>query len=385
MAISAEVLSQFSISRSITERDAEGNVSKVFLFNPDTNSYDEATTDEALTSYFSNNPAGRAISQNLHTNQSYGLDTQSAMAELRTAELSAQNLVNEFLRQSKDLGLYNAPTATEVFDEEEVEEVPTSQELKALYPWMTDGLLNILLDGEGGYVETGKMNVALANMRASEEYAKTFPGIAREEDGSLRMTESEYYETVDVMKDTLRDYNLNPEVFQNDIVSAISGDVSAKEFAERLQFGYSQVVNNIPQVKEVYFREYGLDLSDEALFAMFVSPDIADSVLQNQILVSSIIAEAETAGASITKEAAMSFAQAGISQTQAREVFGQAVSIAPGLSDMTTTAIARGIAGLDPEALANIRRGQAIRASASSPTTGAAQTQAGEVVGLTEG
>jgi len=383
MAISAEVLSQFSISKSLTERNAEGNVSKVFLFNPDTNSYDEATTDEDLTSYFSNNPAGRAISQNLHTNQSYGLDTQSAMAELRTAELSAQNLVNEFLRQSKDLGLYNAPTATEVFDEEEVEEVPTSQELKALYPWMTDGLLNILLDGEGGYVETGKMNVALASMRASEEYAKTFPGIARE-DGSLRMTESQYYETIDVMKDTLRDYNLNPEVFQNDIVSAISGDVSAKEFAERLNFGYSQVVNNIQQVKEVYFREYGLDLSDEALFAMFISPDIADSVLQNQILVSSIIAEAETAGASITKEAAMSFAQAGISQTQAREVFGQAVSIAPGLSDMTTTAIARGIAGLDPEALANIRRGQAIRASASSPTTGAAQTQAGEVVGLTE-
>lgn len=383
MAISAEVLSQFSISKSLTERDAEGNVSKVFLFNSDTNSYDEATTDEDLTSYFSNNPAGRAISQNLHTNQSYGLDTQSAMAELRTAELSAQNLVNEFLRQSKDLGLYNAPTATEVFDEEEVEEVPTSQELKALYPWMTDGLLNILLDGEGGYVETGKMNVALASMRASEEYAKTFPGIARE-DGSLRMTESQYYETIDVMKDTLRDYNLNPEVFQNDIVSAISGDVSAKEFAERLNFGYSQVVNNIPQVKEVYFREYGLDLSDEALFAMFISPDIADSVLQNQILVSSIIAEAETAGASITKQAATSFAQAGITQAQAREVFGQAVSIAPGLSDMTTTAIARGIAGLDPEALANIRRGQAIRASASSPTTGAAQTQAGEVVGLTE-
>jgi len=383
MAISAEVLSQFSISKSLTERDAEGNVSKVFLFNPDTNSYDEATTDEDLTSYFSNNPAGRAISQNLHTNQSYGLDTQSAMAELRTAELSAQNLVNEFLRQSKDLGLYNAPTATEVFDEEEVEEVPTSQELKTLYPWMTDGLLNILLDGEGGYVETGKMNVALASMRASEEYAKTFPGIARE-DGSLRMTESQYYETIDVMKDTLRDYNLNPEVFQNDIVSAISGDVSAKEFAERLNFGYSQVVNNIPQVKEVYFREYGLDLSDEALFAMFISPDIADSVLQNQILVSSIIAEAETAGASITKQAATSFAQAGITQAQAREVFGQAVSIAPGLSDMTTTAIARGIAGLDPEALANIRRGQAIRASASSPTTGAAQTQAGEVVGLTE-
>lgn len=384
MAISAEVLSEFSISKGITNVDEDGVVQSIYVFDTETNSYDEISSEEDLRTYFSNNPTGRAISSELYSNQSYSLDTQSAMAELRRAELSAENLVNEFLRQSKDMGLYSPPTASQVFDEEEVEEVPTSQELKALYPWMTDNMLNILIDGEGGYVETGKMNVALASMRASEEYAKAFPGIARE-DGTLRMTESEYYETVDVMKDTLRDYNLNPEVFQNDIVSAIGGDVSAKEFAERLQFGYSQVVNNIPQVKEVYFREYGLDLSDEALFAMFVSPDIADSVLQNQILVSSIIAEAETAGASITKQGAMSFAQAGITQTQAREVFGQAVSIAPGLSDMTTTAIARGIAGLDPEALANIRRGQAIRASASSPTTGAAQTQAGEVVGLTEG
>jgi len=384
MAISSEVLSEFSISKGITNVDEDGVVQSVYVFDTETNSYDEISSEEDLRTYFSNNPTGRAISSELYSNQSYGLDTQSAMAELRTAELGAQNLVNEFLRQSKDMGLYSPPTATEVFDEEEVEEVPTSQELKALYPWMTDGMLNILLDGEGGYVETGKMNVALASMRASEEYAKTFPGIARE-DGTLRMTESQYYETVDVMKDTLRDYNLNPEVFQNDIASAIAGDVSAKEFAERLEFGYSQVINNIPQVKEVYFREYGLDLSDEALFAMFVSPDIADSVLQNQILVSSIIAEAEAAGASITKQGAMSFAEAGITQAQAREVFGQAVSIAPGLSDMTTTAIARGIAGLDPEALANIRRGQAIRASASSPTTGAAQSQAGEVVGLTEG
>ena len=244
-------------------------------------------------------------------------------------------------------------------------------------------MITILIDGKGGYVETGKIDIALANMRASEDYQKTFPGIARE-DGTLRMTESEYYETKDVMKDTLRTYNLNPEVFAEDISQAIAGDVSAKEFAQRLEFGYSQIVNNIPAVKEVYFREYGLDLSDEALFGMFVSPNVAESVLQNQLLVSSIIAEAEAAGASLTKEGALAFAQAGVSQERAREIYGQVAQIEPGLSGMTTTAIARGIAGLDTDALATIRNLQARRASVSSAQLGAATTQAGEVVGLTE-
>ena len=51
---------------------------------------------------------------------------------------------------------------------------------------------------------------------------------------------------------------------------------------------------------------------------------------------------------------------------------------------MTTTAIARGIAGLDTDALATIRNLQARRASVSSAQLGAAQTQTGEVVGLEE-
>ena len=312
-----------------------------------------------------------------------GDELTDAQLELLNVQNKTRNLIGEFIRQSSDFGRYTPPSVDEQFDEADQEYTPTSKDLKSLYPWLTDTLITILIDGEGGYVETGKIDIALANMRASEDYKKTFPGIARE-DGTLRMTESEYYETKDVMKDTLRTYNLNPEVFAEDISQAIAGDVSAKEFAQRLEFGYSQIVNNIPAVKEVYFREYGLDLSDEALFGMFVSPNVAESVLQNQLLVSSIIAEAETAGASLTKEGALAFAQAGVSQERAREIYGQVAQLEPGLSGMTTTAIARGIAGLDTDALAQIRNLQARRASVSSAELGAATTQAGEVVGLTE-
>jgi len=383
MAISSEVLSEFSISKGVTETDAEGNVTQVFLFNPDTNKYEAIDNDDELRAYFVSNPAGRAISEELYTNQSYLLDTESASAELRRAEVNTQNLIAEFIRQSSDMGLFAAPEVDAQFEEEEKEYIPTSVELQRLYPWLTDGLLNILIEGEGGYLDNGDIDIALANLRASEDYKKTFPGIARE-DGTLRMTESEYYETQDVMKDALRGYNLNPEIFKEDITNAIAGDVSAKEFVERLNYGYSEVVNNIPAVKEVYFREYGLDLSDEALFAMFISPEVAENVLTQNILVSSIIAEAEATGASLTKEGAIAFAQAGISQERAREIYGQVATISPGLSGMTTTAIARGIAGLDTEALATIRNLQARRASMSSFDVGAATTQTGEVVGLEE-
>ena len=325
------------------------------------------------------------------TPEATGKELTPAEQELANAETATRGLIEEFLAGVKNSGLYNAPEANAILEEADEEYTLTSRDIKNIYPWMTDGLVSILIDGEGGYVETGRIDIALANMRASETYAKTFPGIKRKDD-TLRMTESEYFETVDVMKDALRGYNLNPEVFNEDITNAIAGDVSAKEFVSRLEYGYSNIVNNIPAVKDVYFREYGLDLTDEALFAMFISPNIAESVLQNQILVSSIIAEAEAAGSSLTKTGALAFAQAGITQQGAREVFGQVaqlqglqnIAAQAGITGVTSAGMAAGLAGLDTEQLAIIRSLGARAASISSPTTGATQTQTGEVTGLIE-
>ena len=207
------------------------------------------------------------------------------------------------------------------------------------------------------------------------------------------MTEIEYLETKDYMQDSLRRYNLNPEVFGEDIINAISGDVSAKEFDERVNLGYTQIINNIPQVKEIYKGEFGMDLTDEAIIAMFLSPSVAESVLENRVLVSSISAEAEVAGVNIGKSAVQQFIQAGINQEESRQLFGQVAEVSPGLqfsaaaqgTQLSQEQVARGLAGLSPEELQNIR-GIATRAeSASSAELGAKQTQAGEVTGLIEG
>ena len=301
-----------------------------------------------------------------------------------------QDLIDAWLQNQNNNNLYNPPTADQfVFQQDDEEYIPTIDEAKNLYPYYPEKLVQMILDV---WTDTGEISIAISETRASDEFDKQFPGIKRP-DGSLRMTEIEYLETKDYMQDSLRRYNLNPEVFNEDIINAISGDVSAKEFDERVNLGYTQIINNIPQVKEIYKGEFGMDLTDEAIIAMFLSPSVAESVLENRVLVSSISAEAEVAGVNIGKSAVQQFIQAGINQEESRQLFGQVAEVSPGLqfsaaaqgTQLSQEQIARGLAGLSPEELQNIR-GIATRAeSASSAELGAKQTQAGEVTGLIEG
>ena len=301
-----------------------------------------------------------------------------------------QTLIDAWLQNQNNNNLYNPPTADQfAFQQDDEEYIPTIDEAKNLYPYYPEKLVQMILDV---WTNTGEISIAISETRASDEFDKQFPGIKRP-DGSLRMTEIEYLETKDYMQDSLRRYNLNPEVFGEDIINAISGDVSAKEFDERVNLGYTQIINNIPQVKEIYKGEFGMDLTDEAIIAMFLSPSVAESVLENRVLVSSISAEAEVAGVNIGKSAVQQFIQAGINQEESRQLFGQVAEVSPGLqfsaaaqgTQLSQEQVARGLAGLSPEELQNIR-GIATRAeSASSAELGAKQTQAGEVTGLIEG
>lgn len=264
---------------------------------------------------------------------------------------------------------------------------PTLGDAQALFPYFPGNILNIILDS---WVDSGSIDLAIAQGRASEDYAKTFPGIKRE-DGSLRMTEIQYLEVKDAMKDSLRNYNLNPDIFQNEIIDAIQGDVDIREFQGRLQFGYEQLINNRDIVLEVYRAEYGMDLTEEALFAMFISPDIATAVLENQILVSQILAEAEVADITLGKSTVQDFISAGISQEQARGLFRETEQLS-GLTgvaaqmgqDLSEEDIASGLAGLSPEQLGIIKSAEARSASQSAVQAGAATTQAGQVTGLVE-
>jgi len=314
----------------------------------------------------------------------------AAQKALKEAEEAAAKRIQDLLDELNQQQTQYPPPgggSGPAFETETQSYTPTLGDAQALFPYFPGNILNIILDS---WVDSGSIDLAIAQGRASEDYAKTFPGIKRE-DGSLRMTEIQYLEVKDAMKDSLRNYNLNPDIFQNEIIDAIQGDVDIQEFQGRLQFGYEQLINNRDVVLEVYRAEYGMDLTEEALFAMFISPDIATSVLENQILVSQILAEAEVADITLGKSTVQDFISAGISQEQARGLFRETEQLS-GLTgvaaqmgqDLSEEDIASGLAGLSPEQLGLIKSAEARSASQSSIQAGAATTQTGQVTGLIE-
>ena len=267
----------------------------------------------------------------------------------------------------------------------------TKEEAKLRFPYLDERLIEVYVQG---FVETGDRNLALLKMRSDPLMETVYPGI-RKNDGTLRMTEQEYIVAKEFMELELRNYNLNPQVFGDDIVEAISGDVSPQEFSERLQAGYQNIVQNIPQVKEVYLREFNLDLNEESIFGMFISPRLSTAVLDNQIRQSQILAEAETAlgTRALTVQVARGLQQQGLTQAQARRGFQGAAALLPGLSqgaerfgrgDITATEYVEATELGDQGVAERIRRIESQITSASSAQAGAARTRTGEVVGLEE-
>jgi len=317
-----------------------------------------------------------------------GVPTISAAEqELANAEAKALGIIQDFLKTFEGSNIYGSKDEEKepVFEEETQVYTPTKADAAALYPYFPSNILDDLIMK---WTETGSIDIALATVRSGDAFARAFPGIRRE-DGSLRMTELQYLELKDSMKDQLRNYNLNPDIFADEIVEAIGGDVNIEEFSARLQFGYEQLINNKDQVLEVFNEQYGYGLDETSLYAMFISPDIAQAVLENQILVSQILAEAEIAGTTIGLTTAEKFVEADISQRDAASVFSRTeelsglmrVGSARGI-DITEEDIAIGLAGLSPKELSLIRRTQAEAVSESSIQAGAATTREGAVVGL---
>ncbi len=153
-----------------------------------------------------------------------------------------------------------------------------------LLPWLPDSLATVYAEA---WAANDDPTLAMAAVRAHADYDILLPG-NRRQDGTFRMTEAEYFSTVDAMNRSLAGINLNPEVFAPLFVNAISGDVSAREFDARVQSGYREILANLPNVRAFYAQNYGTDLTDESIIASFLSPEIGEQVLNRRILSSQI-------------------------------------------------------------------------------------------------
>ena len=146
------------------------------------------------------------------------------------------------------------------------------------------------------------------------------------------------------------------------------------------------------EVKDIYLREFNLDLNEESIFAMFISPKVTTKVLEGQIRASQILAEAEVAGMGMVNVAfAQSLAKQGLTQTRAKEVFQTTAAIAPGLMgaaaaqgrELTQEQVIGSRLG-ESDDIQTVQRIAEQSASQSSVELGAAKTETGQVIGLEE-
>ena len=315
------------------------------------------------------------------------IDAASVAAASASRSLSSKFKLNQVDLEGTFKEYFDAQAA----QESTAQGPSTFDQMKGLYPWLDDRLVRIYLDK---FAESGSERLAIAEMRVDPIMDTIYPGIRRD-DGTLRMTEQEYVFAIDSMKASLRKFNLNPNEFVDDMSSAIAGDVSPMEFDERLEMGYEAVVNNIPEIKQAYLANFGVDLPNESIFAMFVSPTVSKNILEGNIRASQVLGEAESAGITgITTSAASNLVSQGLTQESARKGFLSASQSLTGIQAAARSQGRENITAVDyveatqlgsAEDVEALNRIMAQQKSGSAVRTGAKKTQTGETTGLIEG
>jgi hypothetical protein len=221
--------------------------------------------------------------------------------------------------------------------------------------------------------------MALADVRTSSAYNQAFPGIKRA-DGTLRMTEQEWFSTREAYGTLFREYGLNDALFQDRFVELMEGDVSASELGARLGGAYSQIIGNIEGVRNYYAQWFGDgQMTDQAIFASFIDPTVGDDILQRRISIAQVGAEGGARGFDPSQAFTEKLVAGGVDQQQARAFYSAAEGQLQTLDtlvrrhhdpDDTFDLVEFADANIFGSAVENRRIQRALRAEAASFTAG---------------
>lgn len=203
--------------------------------------------------------------------------------------------------------------------------VDPGAEFGLFFPWLPAPLLDAYLEG---YAEYGEASLAYAFMQQQPEYDQYFPG-NRRDDGSFRWSEGEYASFQERFAFAITSIGVNPAYFMNQFPSLVEAGVTPTEFEERVDQIYERVISRSPEIREYYATNFGLELTDSAILASSLNPDVGVQIINRQIDIASIGAEAAMRNYDIDWNLAERIRDRGVSAGQAGEVFSQAVENLP--------------------------------------------------------
>jgi hypothetical protein len=266
---------------------------------------------------------------------------------------------------------------------------------QSLYPNMPPDILELFASE---WSRTGDPQVAIAEVRRSPAYEIAFPGNKRP-DGTVKFDEVTYTGLKESYIGTLQEYgiprNTSVDLLTDRFTGLIEGEVSAREFAQRVDAVYQGIQENIPEVTTFYRENFGLELTPEAIFVGALDPTVGEEIVAGRITTAQIGGEAARAGFEITGDFAQRLQRAGISQAQARQLFTSAQSELPRLQELqarggvvepeqfTLEQFTEAAVFQSPEELEEIRQLEAEEQSRFTPIGGAAR-QGRRVTGLVE-
>ena len=204
--------------------------------------------------------------------------------------------------------------------------------VQRLYPWMSESLM----DSYGTeWAISESEGLALAAVRDTDEYQAQFRGNYDPETGSVRMAESDYMASKAAFEATIVSVNLNPEYFEEDFYKALENEISPRELIGRMEAAYERVIQSSDAIKQYYSENFGIELTDSAILASAINPDVGQQILDRKIAVAEIGGEASARGYDIGIGFGERLAQAGVDRQSAGAFFGEASNLIPAMQTLS--------------------------------------------------
>jgi len=261
-----------------------------------------------------------------------------------------------------------------------------------LMGWMPGPLLQLYARK---WIETGRdADLALAAVRASDLYDKYLPG--NRQNGRILNPEKTYFAKIASFQQTIARRGLNPDIFSNLYGNLIGGEVSPVEFEQRVDLAYNQLLDNLPAVRQYYANVVDPELAgltDEAILAAFLSPDVSTDILTRKVSLAQIGGAAAQRGYQLGLNRAGRLLAAGLTGDEALSFYSQAARQVPvigrlverfnehvpfGITQYENAAIMG-----NPNALRRIE--QALARETATFTSNLDELERGDIVGMVQG
>ena len=207
-------------------------------------------------------------------------------------------------------------SATKTFSAEKGMQIAST-----LFTFMPEAVMKEFADA---YVKYGDADMSLGATRKTKAYENEF-GYLMRDDGTMIMDEITALSTKATYRETLAEVGITDFTdFEDDLNEMVTKSVSGAEFQQRIDTVYYGVIDQIPQVEQLYRDRYGLEVDDTTIFAGLINPKIEDKILRGEIETLQLQAQAASRGFTTTFGRFEELRKLGLTTQQASQLYESA-------------------------------------------------------------